>query len=144
MPLKNATASNTVTPDDIFQCGQCGDCCRGYGGTYVSDKDICAMADYINIDPETFKEKYCVFSGSKRVLAQGENGFCIFWDTLCTIHPVKPRMCKAWPYIESVLIDAGNWETMAVLCPGIRTEFAPEVIQQCVKQKIAEDNDRDL
>ncbi len=22
------------------------------------------------------------------------------------IHPVKPRMCKAWPFIEAVLVDA--------------------------------------
>lgn len=144
MPWKNATTSNAVSADDIFECRKCGDCCRGYGGTYVTDKDIRAIAAHINIDPETFKEKYCVFSGSKPVLVQGENGYCVFWDTICTIHPVKPRMCRAWPFIESVLIDVTNWETMAALCPGIRTDFPSEIIKQCVKQKIAEDNDRNF
>ena len=136
MPLKKETKSNAVTPADIFCCQKCGDCCQGYGGTYLTDHDVQAIAKYIKSTPDKFIENCCAFSGGKPVLVQAESGYCIFWDKLCTIHPVKPRMCKAWPFIDSVLIDADNWETMSSLCPGIRTDFAASDIQRCVKQKL--------
>ncbi|MFZ5563849.1 MAG: YkgJ family cysteine cluster protein [Thermodesulfobacteriota bacterium] len=132
--------SDNPSPDDIFVCKQCGDCCRGYGGTYVTPADIAAIAAYIQVDADRFVEDFCVFSGSRPVLAQKENGYCVFWDKLCTIHPVKPRMCRAWPYIESVLKDVANWEVMASACPGIRADVPPETIRQQVRRHLAEMN----
>lgn len=109
----------------------------GFGGTYVSDADIEAIAAFIQIDPQKFPEKYCQFSGSKRVLAQGENGYCVFWkDKICTIHPVKPRMCKAWPFIPNVLKDPQNWHIMAGFCPGIRTDVTHSEIVSCVRRQL--------
>ena len=104
--------------ESVFSCHMCGDCCRGYGGTYVSASDIQAIAEYLQEDPEQFKTKYCQLSGSRYVLAQSDNGFCAFWDELCRIHPVKPRMCRNWPYIAAVLEDVANWRIMGGACPG--------------------------
>ena len=128
---------NDPSSEEIFICQQCGDCCRGYGGTFVTPADIAAIAAYVHTDPDRFVKTYCVFSGSRPVLAQKEDGYCVFWNKLCTIHPVKPRMCKAWPYIESVLADVGNWEIMASACPGIKTGVSPKTIQQCVRRHLA-------
>jgi Fe-S-cluster containining protein len=126
-----------LTPDDIFNCQQCGDCCKGFGGTYVSPEDVQAIAAFIHIDPEIFLKSYCQLSGKKPVLAQAENGYCVFWkDRICTIHPVKPRMCKAWPFIPSVLKDSQNWYIMAGLCPGIHTDVTPSEIIACVGNQI--------
>ena len=121
---------------EAFQCRRCGDCCRGYGGTIVSEQDIKAIAGYLKISPEELRARYCVPSGSRLVLAQQSNGYCAFWDRICTIHPVKPRMCRAWPYIESVLVDVKNWRIMAGMCPGIRTDIPDRQILACVKNKL--------
>lgn len=126
-----------MKPSDIFKCTKCGDCCKGYGGTYVTAKDIEAIAEYIKTDPESFVDNYCNISGSKLVLAQGENGYCIFWDDICTIHPVKPHMCRQWPFIKSILIDVDNWNIMANQCPGIRTDVPDSVVLKCVKKKLS-------
>ncbi|MDM8549118.1 YkgJ family cysteine cluster protein [Desulfobacterales bacterium HSG2] len=120
----------------IFNCKKCGDCCKGYGGTFVTAEDVEAIAAYIKTDPERFVADYCDMSGGKPVLAQGGNGYCIFWDEVCTIHPVKPRMCRAWPFIESVLTDINNWHIMAGVCPGIRTDVPDDVIRACVREKV--------
>ena len=40
--------------EDLFKCTMCGDCCKGYGGTFVTGKDINAISEYINTDPDTF------------------------------------------------------------------------------------------
>lgn len=121
--------------EDIFECRRCGDCCKGFGGTVVDEADIRQIAAYLGIPPRTFWSRYCVPSGSRSVLAQGPDGYCAFWDQLCAIHPVKPRMCRAWPYIDSVLADVANWRVMAGVCPGIRTDISDEHIVACVKAK---------
>ncbi|MFH1985637.1 MAG: YkgJ family cysteine cluster protein [Pseudomonadota bacterium] len=120
--------------EDIFQCRQCGDCCRGYGGTYVSDADIAAIARYLELPEKILVSQHCCISGGRLLLAQGQNGYCAFWaDGLCGIHPVKPRMCRQWPYLNSVLVDVDNWWAMASCCPGMRTDVSPESVRACVK-----------
>jgi Fe-S-cluster containining protein len=124
---------NKIKPSDIFICKKCGDCCKGFGGTYVTAADVEKIAAYVNTDPKSFIAEYCTKSGNKLVLSQADSGYCIFWDDLCTIHPVKPRMCRAWPFIESVLVDINNWRIMADSCPGIITDVPDELVQKCIK-----------
>jgi len=135
-----------MKPIDIFRCTMCGDCCKGFGGTYLTEADIIAIADYIHEDPARFVSGYTQMSGGRPVLAQGKEGYCVFWDKLCTIHPVKPRMCRQWPFIQSVLADTGNWHIMAGFCPGIRTDIPDDIIRSCVSEVLAADRpitDRD-
>ena len=131
--------SDCIRPEELFECRMCGDCCKGFGGTYLSGEDIEAISRYIGYEPEKFVARYCILSGTKPVLAQGSNGYCIFWDKICTIHPVKPRMCRKWPFLESILVDANNWLIMAGSCPGIRTEIPADTVQKYVKKKLAKD-----
>lgn len=130
--------SDKIKPSDIFHCRHCGDCCKGFGGTVVTEADIKAIAEYVKEEPETFVARYCQPSGKKLVLAQAGNGYCIFWNDLCAIHPVKPRMCRRWPFIEGVLADIRNWQVMAGVCPGIRTDIPDRVVRECVKKELAD------
>jgi Fe-S-cluster containining protein len=130
-------SNDSTECSELFECKKCGDCCRGYGGTYLTEQDIQRIAEYIHMDPETFISKYCSFSGETPVIAQKNGGYCVFWDELCSIHPVKPRMCKQWPFIESVLVDIKNWQIMAGMCPGIRTEVDDEKVKKCIKCSIS-------
>jgi Fe-S-cluster containining protein len=122
--------------DDLFECRMCGDCCRGYGGTYVSESDIKVIAEFLQVDPAEFKNRFCQLSGSRYVLAQAENGYCVFWDELCQIHPVKPRMCRNWPYIAAVLEDVSNWRIMGASCPGIRTDLSDDIVCRTIARRI--------
>lgn len=125
--------SDPVDPATLFQCRMCGACCQGYGGTYVTAEDMAGIAAFIGEDADTFAERYCRRSGNRYVLAQSDEGFCVFWrDGRCGIHPVKPRMCRAWPFIESVVRDPSNWRIMAGFCPGMRADADPETVRACV------------
>lgn len=128
-----------VTPESLFQCQKCGDCCKGYGGTYVTEDDINNIASYIGISPHEFKAKHCIISNNRPLLTQKADGYCVFWDNICTIHPVKPKMCRAWPFIPSILADPNNWNLMASVCPGMRTNYPDDVIANCVRKKIRSD-----
>ncbi|MFO8083982.1 MAG: YkgJ family cysteine cluster protein [Desulfobacterales bacterium] len=127
-----------VRPEDIFQCDMCGDCCRGFGGTYVTGDEIGIISKFLKMDPALFVKKYCQKNTTGIILAQKTDGYCVFWDKKCTIHPVKPHMCKAWPFIEAVIKDVSNWHMMANVCSGIRTDFPDHLIVSCVR-KVIED-----
>ncbi|MCP3943333.1 MAG: YkgJ family cysteine cluster protein [Desulfobacteraceae bacterium] len=122
------------TADKIFKCQLCGDCCNGFGGTYVTAQDIVNIASFIDADPKTFVARYCDYSGSRPVLTLGTNGSCIFFDKekQCTIHPVKPYMCKAWPYIKTIIKNPENWNAMAGACPGMKKNISHKDLQQIV------------
>jgi len=129
--------SDSKTSEDLFSCQKCGDCCKGFGGTFVSTEDLKAIADYVRENhPELMITTFCQKSGNKNVLAQADNGYCVFWDKMCTIHPVKPRMCRKWPFIESILVDVENWYIMAGSCPGMRTDVSQADILECVRQEL--------
>ena len=116
---------------------------RATGAHTSARTDVKSIATYIGMDPEQFEKKYCATSGDRWVLAQQENGFCVFWqDRMCGIHPVKPKMCKAWPFIRNLLVDPGNWEKMASMCPGIRKGVPAEVVQKCVETMLGHENER--
>ncbi len=129
--------SDFKTCDDIFECRQCGDCCNGFGGTYVTKQDIINISNYINVDPEKFIDEYCDKSGSRVVLTLGKDGYCIFFDKTkqCTIHPVKPYMCKAWPFIQAVIKYPENWNIMANSCPGMKKGIPYKDLQKIVKRE---------
>ncbi len=130
-------AQNSKSP---FECICCGDCCNGYGGTVISGADIEKIARFLDMDRDLFLETYCVKSPNGWMIAQREDGFCHFVkDKRCSIHPVKPRICRAWPYLESVLTDLTNWEAMASVCPGINKQADPQEIIAAVKAQIVAD-----
>ncbi len=126
-----------LTEHDLFDCKMCGDCCKGYGGAFVTEADIARISDFIGADCDTFVRDYCQMSGRRPVLAQAPTGYCVFWDQKCQIHPVKPAMCRAWPFIDAVTVDVQNWYAMANSCPGMRTDVAPADVLACVQQVVS-------
>jgi Fe-S-cluster containining protein len=130
--------SDSVDGNELFDCRQCGDCCKGYGGTVVTRQDIKAISRYIGTDSRKFVAEYCQLSGQKPLLAQRPDGYCVFWDKLCTIHPVKPQMCKRWPFLKSLLVDSINWQTMAESCPGIQRDVAVHTLKKHLKKILSE------
>jgi Fe-S-cluster containining protein len=128
--------SDTINTDAFFKCRKCGECCKGYGGTYLVDSDIELLSQFINTGPTRFVDQYCNLSGNRPVLAQRKDGYCIFWDQLCTIHPVKPLMCRKWPFLESILVDSTNWLIMADSCPGIQTDVDLAAVEEIVRHMI--------
>ncbi|NVL91044.1 MAG: YkgJ family cysteine cluster protein [Desulfobacterales bacterium] len=125
-------------PSDFFECKKCGECCKGYGGAFVSDREIERISRHLGIDPERFLADYCDWSGKRPIIKTAESGCCIFWNKVCTIHEVKPRMCKIWPFIESILVDRSNWAIIKSMCPGIHDNGNMDDLAECVRMVLAE------
>jgi Fe-S-cluster containining protein len=104
----------------------------------VSESEIKRIARHLNIDTESFLMDYCQWSGGRPLIRSSDSGYCIFWDKVCTIHEVKPRMCSIWPFIESMLVDPANWAMVQSVCPGVIRDINEEDLAECVRQVEAE------
>ena len=123
--------------EPIFNCVKCGECCKGFGGTYVTDENIKAIAAYTNRTEEDIRKNCLAPSGSRFVIKQNAEGYCVFFrDKLCSIHPVKPAMCRKWPYLNSILIDFSNWKAMGASCKGINVDADQEKVRDTISESI--------
>ena len=50
---------DTLRLPEVFQCKKCGNCCKGFGGTFITAEDIEAISNYIKADPQNFVTDYC-------------------------------------------------------------------------------------
>ncbi len=104
-----------------FECQLCGTCCQGEGGIYLAEAEIDRIADFLNVSREIFLEKYCLAkNGRIYIHVREEDGYCHFAvEGKCTIHPVKPSPCRAWPFFQPMLTDQADWEVARNSCPAL-------------------------
>jgi Fe-S-cluster containining protein len=49
------------------------------------------------------------------------DGVCVFLmpGGFCRVHPVKPFICRQWPFLPALLVDPDELENAKTACPGI-------------------------
>ena len=66
--------------EEIFVCTKCGDCCKGFGGTVITNQDVTNISQFLKLNEEYFIKKYCIKSGNNLMIAQKDDKYCVFWD----------------------------------------------------------------
>lgn len=106
----------------VFDCQQCGECCRGDRGILATAAEIEAMAAYLGLAAADFAARYLVDTALGPQLAS-PGGVCVMQDgNLCRVHPVKPRICREWPFLRALLKHADEFEAAKGACPGLAAE----------------------
>jgi len=108
-------------PNACESCG--GNCCTGESGyIYLNQKEIEAIAAYLELPMAEFKEEYLFKKGYKFSIKEhlvDASHDCIFFDRKisgCGIYPVRPTQCRSfpfWPYFKQ------NHDELKAECPGI-------------------------
>ena len=107
-----------------FTCTQCGNCCRTngeYAYVYLTSTEITQAAKYLNIKIREFRKKYITKEQGYEFVKDPQSD-CHFLtvDGKCSIHPVKPRQCRDWPFWKENLASEKIWrEEVAVISPGV-------------------------
>ncbi len=110
----------------VFSCRQCGECCHGERGIVVTATELGAMAAHLGLSPSDFASRYLVETQLGPQLAT-RLGTCIMQqDALCRVHPVKPRICREWPFLTALLTHADEFEAAKEACPGILADAGHE------------------
>ena len=101
----------------MFNCQQCGNCCRVPGAVHISPDEAGAIAAFLGMDVYAFTETYTRL-GTSRInleLLEHPDGACIMLkdDNTCRINPVKPQQCRDFP---------SGWRTPATVaaCPALQ------------------------
>lgn len=118
-----------------FECQQgCFKCCMKPGVVYFDQDDVNQAAHYMGLDPSEFKKKYRLrkFQGYWEMEVE-EGSSCRFLTFQgCSIHPVKPKQCRAYPFWKEHLTSKNYWTLVAGFCPGIGE--GPPVPAEKIKQ----------
>lgn len=102
---------------DRFECTQCGTCCQGEGGIYLTREEIERISQFLGLSRQAFLEKFCLEKNGRIYIQTREDGFCHFsQEGRCHIHAVKPTPCRKWPFLTPMLTDQANWETARNSC----------------------------
>jgi Fe-S-cluster containining protein len=110
----------------VFACRQCGECCRGEKGILETEAEFEALAGHLDLSPEDFAARYLVQTSLGPQLAT-QSGTCVFQEgSLCRVHPVKPRICRDWPFLPALLTHADEFEAAKEACPGILADAEHE------------------
>lgn len=109
-----------------FECTGCGQCCTGSPGyVWISEEDIHAISNYLDISIEDFIKLYVRKVENRYSLKEKNDSSydCIFLEgKRCSIYPVRPVQCSTYPWWPSHLESPKAWKELASCCEGINPE----------------------
>lgn len=85
----------------IYECAQCGACCRWPGDVCVEEEEIAAMAACLKMSEEEFVRDFCGLRKNRQGLTilENEDGSCMMLSgNLCRINEAKPAQCRDFPH----------------------------------------------
>lgn len=104
-----------------FQCQPgCVKCCEEKGFVYLSENDVVRIAEFLQMNVAEFEQHYLYRTKNQRRLRNAKNTQCPFLaESGCTIHPVKPAQCAAFPIWPEIVESSKELAKTARRCPGI-------------------------
>lgn len=106
----------------VFACRQCGECCHGDKGILVTPEEARRLAAFLCLTMKELYRDYLIPSPLGPQVAT-RNGACIFLeDNRCRVHPVKPRICRQWPFLPALLAHPDEFAAAKEACPGLAPE----------------------
>ena len=89
------------------------------------------MAKLLSMSVEDFCRDYVEDSVTGPRLTVAANGCCVFLmaGNLCRVHPVKPFICRQWPFLPILLVEPDELEHAKGACPGIKPDLHPRGVR---------------
>jgi uncharacterized protein len=132
-----SSLSDPETSRAVFCCQQCGDCCQGQGGIFPNAVEIDLIAQYLKITVEQLRHDFLEITSSGPAVKNKPGGGCVFNEQgRCRIHPVKPRICRDWPFLPAILVHATEFEAAKEACPGLNPDSKHEDFLQYWQKKV--------
>ena len=105
-----------------FECVEgCTKCCAIPGVVYVFRGEIPAMAEFFDMDIDSFMDEYLRHHWADVYeLDFPDQEPCMFLeDEGCAIYEVRPEQCRTFPFWPDNVKDASLWKGVKRLCPGV-------------------------
>lgn len=105
-----------------FSCTQCGACCRRRGVVWLKKGESARLARHLHLTAAVFRARYVTRLDDGRELLEvpGEDRGCPLLDgDLCSVDPVKPDQCRAYPFWREIVESPAYWRAERRECEGI-------------------------
>ena len=94
------------------------------GYVFLRSEEIKRMAGHLGRTVDDFRRAFGVHEhpeeGTPVIEAKDGRGCPLLSsDRKCTVHPVKPSQCAAWPFWPDMVADRELWEASKLYCPGL-------------------------
>ena len=116
-----------------FKCTGCGKCCTGSPGyVWVTEDEIIAISEYLNITIQEFSNKHLRKIGDRFSLRESAQTYdCTFLhENKCSIYKTRPKQCRTYPWWIQNLRSREDWEIARLTCEGINHPDAAIISQQ--------------
>ena len=92
----------------------------------LTGAEVSAAASFLGQTPDEFSRLYLRPGAPPRDILPGRSGYCLFHqpDGRCLIHPVKPAVCRLWPFLPALLNRESAFQEAKAACPGLRADLA--------------------
>ena len=110
----------TFNPSACEKCG--GACCRWGGYVWVTEEDIQAMSEIMDLALETFADEYLRAAYGRLSLQErlweGESICSLFdpYNGRCLVYEARPEQCRTFPFWEAYRY---NYQKLLEVCPGV-------------------------
>jgi len=94
------------------------------GYVFLVGDELARMARHLDRSVEDFSRTFGVHNHPEEgttVLEAKDGKGCplLTADRKCSVHPVKPSQCAAWPFWSDMVKDRELWEASKSYCPGL-------------------------
>lgn len=103
-----------------FECTLCGRCCRRPGVVVIEPDELVRIAHSLQIGADAVVQRYGLSATERGFWLELDGVACPFLlDDRCSIHEIKPRQCRTYPFWPEIVGDDAAWQAEAEHCPGI-------------------------
>ncbi len=103
-----------------YECVRCTECCKWPGQVKLTEPEITAIAQFLQLTEHDFIQNYTRLRADRRGLALMDKptGECVFLEGRdCKIQPVKPQQCRDFP-------NGWNFPGFEKICRAIPREIS--------------------
>ena len=119
-----------------FVCQMCSLCCTGEGGILMRPEEAEAAARELGMEVADFLDRHTrPRNGEVEVVTDGRGVCSLLGPQGCRIHAVKPRICRAWPFLPQILANPDAFEEAKLGCPGLDPEASHEDFLRQARQE---------
>jgi uncharacterized protein len=122
-----------------FKCTGCGECCTGSPGVvWISDVEIEALAQHLDLSKETFIQEYTHVLEGKRSLIEDPHTYdCVFLkERKCTVYQHRPKQCRTFPWWPENIKNRAAWNETGKRCEGVNHPDAPLISLGEIKKSL--------
>ena len=91
----------------------------------LNEAEAGKAAAFLDLDEAAFRNLYLEPGNPPWDIGLNQAGYCLFRQPggSCLIHPVKPAVCRLWPFLPPLMARESAFKEAGRACPGLKADL---------------------